>query len=272
MAEEDVPVRERVFGPGHYLRPSFIEFYGCRNVLIEGVTLKDAPCWNLHPVLCENVTVRNVTVTGHGPNNDGCNPESVSGTLIEGCRFDTGDDCIAIKSGRNADGRRVAVPASDILIRRCVMRAGHGGVVIGSEISGGAHHVFVEDCRMDSPDLWYALRFKNNAMRGGVVEDVYVRDVDVGRVGRAAITCDFNYEEGADGPFVPVLRRLRVERMHVAQAVRVLDVQGLRGAPITDVALRDCTFSGVTEPSILAYAEGLSLEEVFVNGERVTAF
>ncbi|WP_051882101.1 glycoside hydrolase family 28 protein [Parvularcula oceani] len=269
MAERGVPVEERVFGTDHFLRPSFIEFYRCANVAVRGVRLEAAPFWNLHPVLCRNVLVEDVTVAGHGPNNDGCNPESVDGMVIQRCHFDTGDDCIAIKSGRNADGRRLSVPARNILVRRCEMKAGHGGVVIGSEISGGAHSVFVEDCRMDSPDLWYALRFKNNAMRGGVIEDVFVRNVDVGRVGRAAITCDFNYEEGADGPFTPVLRRLVVDGLRVEHAIRVLDLQGLPGAPVRDIVLRDCAFGGVIEPSIIAHTEGLRLEDVRVNGRPV---
>jgi polygalacturonase len=270
MAEEGVPVEDRVFGEGHYLRPNFIEFYDCDTVMVEGVHLHNSPCWNIHPVLSKNIIVRNVTVFGHGPNNDGCNPESVDGMLIEDCSFDTGDDCIAIKSGRNADGRRLATPAMNILIRNCTMKAGHGGVVIGSEISGDVRHVFAENCYMSSPDLWYALRFKNNAMRGGVVEDIHVRDIEVGKVGRAAITCDFNYEEGADGSFTPVLRDVTVERLHVKEAGRVLDIQGLPGAPVRNITLQDCSFDGVHEESIVTHMEGLTLRNVRVNGQPVS--
>ena len=271
QAEAGVPVGQRVYGSGHYLRPSLIEFYNCRNVMVEGVSLKDSPFWNIHPVLCRDVIVRGVTVTGQGPNNDGCNPESVDGMLIDDCYFDTGDDCIAIKSGRNADGRRLATPSQNIVISGCQMRAGHGGVVIGSEISGGVHHVFAENCQMDSPDLWYALRFKNNAMRGGKVEDIYARDIEVGQVAFAAITCDFNYEEGADGPFVPELNNLVVERLQVKQAGRVLDSQGLPGAPVRNIKLIDCSFDGVTDPSIVTQTRGLVLDNVRVNGEQVSS-
>ena len=132
-------------------RPNFIQPYRCKNVLIDGVTIVNSPMWELHPVLCTNVTVRDVTINSHGPNNDGCDPESCRDVLIEDCTFDTGDDCIAIKSGRNDDGRRVNVPIENVVIRNCVMKDGHGGVVIGSEISGGARNVFAEKCRMDSP-------------------------------------------------------------------------------------------------------------------------
>ena len=142
MAEAEIPPAERVFGAGRFLRPNFIQPYRCRNVLIEGVTIRQAPMWIVHPVLCENVTVRGVTVQSLGPNNDGCNPESCRDVLIENCFFDTGDDCIAIKSGRNADGRRLAMASENILVTGCRMRAGHGGVVIGSEISGGSEEYY----------------------------------------------------------------------------------------------------------------------------------
>ena len=122
---------------------------------------------------------------------------------------------------------------------------------------------------MDSPDLWYAVRFKNNALRGGLLENFYYRDLDVGKVARAAITCDFNYEEGANGPFIPQLRNVVVERLRVADAVRVLDSQGLPQAPVNDVTLRDCQFEGVTMPSIINHTRTVRLERVSVNGKAV---
>lgn len=137
MGENDAPLSERVFGEGNWLRPSFIQFCRCRNVLVEGIDVTNAPMWQIHPVLCTNVTVRCVTMASHGPNNDGCNPESCRDVLIDGCVFDTGDDCIAIKSGRNRDGRRLGVAYESIVIRNCRMKDVHGGVTIGSEASGG---------------------------------------------------------------------------------------------------------------------------------------
>lgn len=271
MAEDGVPVAQRIFGDGHYLRPPLIQTYLCETVLIEGVRLRNSPFWNIHPVLCKNVIVRGVDIFGHGPNNDGCDPESVDTMLIEDCVFNTGDDCIAIKSGRNADGRRINIPSQNILIRNCVMKDGHGGVVTGSEISGGVRWVFAENCRMDSPDLWYAIRFKNNALRGGLLEHFYFRDIQVGQVSKAVMTCDFNYEEGAKGAFTPVLRHVVVERLTAAKALRVLDSQGLPGALVSDITLRDCRFDGVTEPSIIAYTDGLSLKQVRVNGKTISA-
>jgi polygalacturonase len=269
MAEDGVPVKDRVFGDGSMLRPPFIQPYRCENVLIADVRVRNSPFWNIHPVLCRNITLRGVDIYGHGPNNDGVDPESVDHMLIEDCSFDTGDDCIAVNSGRNADGRRLAMPSQNILVRNCRMREGHGGVVVGSQISGGARWVFAENCRMDSPDLWYAIRFKNNALRGGLLENFYYRDIDVGQVGRAAITCDFNYEEGANGPFIPRLKNVVVERLRVKQAVRVLDSQGLPQAPVDDITIRDCEFGGVTQPSIIRHTREVRLVKVRVNGELV---
>ncbi|AUW59940.1 glycoside hydrolase [Sphingobium sp. SCG-1] len=269
MAEANVPPSQRIFGDGHYLRPAFVQFYACDRVLIEGVKLRRSPFWQVHPVLCRNVVVRGLDIHGLGPNNDGCDPESVDMMLIEDCTFETGDDCIAVNSGRNADGRRLAAPSQNILIRNCHMKEGHGGVVVGSQISGGAHHIFAENCTMDSPDLWYALRFKNNALRGGLLEHFYFRDITVGQVARAAIACDFNYEEGANGPFKPVLRDVVVQRLKVTKARRVLDSQGLPNAPIGTLRLEDCSFDGVTDPSILVHSPDLNLSRVRVNGAAV---
>ena len=271
MAEAGVPVEQRVFGDGSLLRPPFIQPYDCENVLIEGVRVRNSPFWNIHPVLCRNVTLRGVDVFGHGPNNDGVDPESVDHMLIEDCSFNTGDDCIAVNSGRNADGRRLATPSQNILVRNCRMQEGHGGVVVGSQISGGARWLFAENCHMDSPNLWYAIRFKNNALRGGLLENFYYRDIDVGQVSRAAITCDFNYEEGANGAFTPQLRNVFVERLHVKKAIRVLDSQGLPKAPVNDITMRDCSFNGVTQPSIVRYTRSVRLEKVRVNDKLVTA-
>jgi polygalacturonase len=269
MAEDRVSVEKRVFGAGHYLRPPLVQPYDCTNVLIEGVRIRRSPFWNVHPVLCRNIIIRGIDVQGHGPNNDGIDPESVDMMLIEHCTFDTGDDCIAVNSGRNEDGRRLATPSQNILIRECRMKEGHGGVVVGSQISGGARWVFAERCQMDSPDLWYAIRFKNNALRGGLLENFYYRDIDVGTVGRAAVTADFNYEEGARGKFVPKLRNVVIERLHVSNANRVIDSQGLPGAPVTDITLKDCSFEGVREQSIVKHTERLVLEKVRVNGATV---
>ena len=269
QAEAGVPVAERVYGAGHYLRPQFVEPYRCENVLVEGVTIRRSPMWVIHPVLSRNVTVRGVTVVSDGPNNDGCDPESSTDVLVEDTTFDTGDDCIAIKSGRNADGRRLAAPAERIVVRGCRMRAGHGGVTIGSEVSGGVRDVFVERATMSSPRLERGIRIKTNAVRGGTVERLYVRDVEIGEVG-SAIDVDMLYEEGASGAFTPVVRDVLVERMSVARAAHALFVRGLPASPVRGLVVRDSAFREVSRGVRVEGLADLSLQDVVIEPARAT--
>ncbi len=255
MADDNVPVAQRRFGIADHLRPDFIEFNRCRNVLIEGVHIRRSPMWELHPLLCTNVTVRGVDIVSHGANNDGCDPESCKDVLIENCLFDTGDDCIAIKSGRNNDGRRVGVPAQDIVIRDCTMRDGHGGVTIGSEISGGCSNVFAFHCEMSSPNLTCALRLKSNAQRGGVIQNIFMRNVNVGVVKDSVLQIDFLYEEGARGHFMPVARNIVMDHITVAHTPRVLNVRGFPGAEISDVRIYRSTFKAVQKPDVVQDAD-----------------
>jgi polygalacturonase len=271
MAEDEVPVGQRRFGEGHYLRPPFIQTYRCDRVLIEGVSLRRSPFWQVHPVLCTNVVVRGLDINSHGPNNDGLDPESCRDMLVEDCFFSTGDDCIALNSGRNHDGRRLNRASENIVVRNCRMADGHGGLTIGSQISGHARNVFFENCRLDSPGLNTAIRFKNNALRGGVVENIYFRNITVGQVARSVIEVDFNYEEGRAGGFIPVLRNVVIEKLAVGKAPRVADLQGFEHAPIYDITLRNSEFRQVAQPSVVKNVRGLRLENVRVNGRPATA-
>ena len=255
MNNDGVPVADRVFGNGDFLRPNFIQFNQCQNVLIEGVKIRRSPMWELHPLLCTNVTVRGVDIRSHGANNDGCDPESCKDVLIENCIFDTGDDCIAIKSGRNADGRRVGVPSQNLIIRNCTMRDGHGGVTVGSEISGSCSNVFVENCEMSSPDLTCALRLKSNAMRGGTLQNIFMRNVNVGLVKDSVLQIDFLYEEGTKGGQKPVAKNVVLENINVAQTPRVLNVKGFPGASITGVRIYHSTFKDIKKPDVVIDAD-----------------
>jgi polygalacturonase len=267
MGDKDVPVRERVFGEGRYLRPNFIQPYRSNNVLISEVTIKNSPMWEINPVLCRNVTVRGVTISTHGPNNDGCDPECCTDVLIENCTFDTGDDCIAIKSGRNRDGRRVGTACENLVIRGCTMKDGHGGVSIGSEVSGNVRNVFVENCRMDSHHLDRALRIKSNAQRGGVVENVVFRNVTVGQVAQGIVDIDFNYEEGPKGEFQPTVRNIAVQNVTCKKSKYALYLRGFESSPIHDVRLSHCVFENVEKPNMIEHVEGLRVEDVTVNGQ-----
>ena len=266
MGEDGVPVAKRIFGEGSYLRPSFVQPYQCRNVLIKDVTFKNSPMWFLHPVLCSNVTVDHVTIEGLGPNNDGCDPESCTDVLIRDCSFNTGDDCIAIKSGRNNDGRRVNRPSENIVIQGCKMKDGHGGVVIGSEISGGVRGVYAEDCDMDSPNLDRAIRLKTNSVRGGVLENVFVRNIRVGQVAEAVLKINFFYEEGDAGSFTPSVRNITLEGVTCQKGKYALWIKGYERSPIKDLTLKNCEFNGIANPNVLEAVEGLKVDDVTING------
>lgn len=266
LAQAGVPPRQRVFGPGHYLRPQFVQPYRCRNVLLAGLTLRNSPMYHLHPVLCRNVTVRRMRLESTGPNTDGCDPESCRGVLIEDCHFATGDDCIAIKSGRDRDGRRLHAPAQDIVIRRCTMARGHGAVTIGSEDTGGIFHVYAGDCQMDGAALWYGLRIKDNARRGGVVEHIHARRLTAGRLARAALQITFFYGAGEHGRYRPLVRGVSVTDMRVRQVPRALDLRGFPQDPIQNLTLTDCAFSGVTQANVIENVSGARWRNVTING------
>lgn len=271
MGDRDEPVSKRAFGPGSYLRPMFIQPYACRNVLIEGITIHNSPMYEVHPVLCRNVTVRGLMISTHGPNNDGCDPECSADVLIDGCTFDTGDDCIAIKSGRNRDGRRVKTPSENLVIRGCVMKDGHGGVTIGSEASGGVRNVFAEDCRMDSPNLDRVLRLKTNSVRGGTIENIFMRNITAGQVSGAAVDIDLYYEEGPSGKFPPTVRNVAVRNLTCRYSRQALNLRGYADAPIQNVRLEQCTFEHTDTPDVVEHVQGLVLENVRVNGKIAKA-
>lgn len=267
--EKDVPVKDRIYGGGHYLRPNFVQPYRCTNVVIDGLKIRNSPMWELNPVLCRNVTIRNIDIDTHGPNNDGCDPESCTDVLIENCTFNTGDDCIAIKSGRNADGRRVNVPCSNLIIRNCNMKDGHGGVSIGSEVSGGIRNVFVENCQMSSPSLQRALRIKTNSHRGGAIENIYFRKVTVGQVAEAVIEVDFFYEEGEGGPFRPVVNNVVVSDVTCKKSKYGLYLRGYKNAPIRGLTVSDCNFENAGKDNLLENVEAVKMTRVTVNGKTL---
>ena len=266
QGQSGTPVEERIFGAGKHLRPNMIQPYKCKNILIEGVTIKNSPMWHIHFVLSTNITVRNVRVIGHGPNNDGCNPESCKDVLITGCFFDTGDDCITIKSGRNNDGRRVNIPCENIIVQNCQMKDGLGGVVLGSEMTGGVRNVFTENCKMDSPNLRQALRIKSNSVRGGVIENIYMRNVEVGEVNEAVLNINFYYGEGDAGQFLPIVRNIHIENVTSQKSKYVLFIRGYDRQPsITDIFLKDCSFNNVQSSDVLGGIKRVVLENVKVN-------
>ncbi len=268
MNQNNMPVEKRIFGKEHYLRPNFFQPLRCKNILLSGVTFLNSPMWFIHPVESENIIIRGVTVIGNGPNNDGCDPESCKDVLIEDCYFKTGDDCIAIKSGRNNDGRRIGKPSEYIIIRNCKMEDGHGGVVIGSEISGGCKNVFVEDCDMDSPHLLRAIRIKTNTHRGGTVENTYVRNIKIGEVSEAILRINLKYDssdEGTGGNFLPIVKNIFLNNITSEKSKYGLFVEGLTNSKIKNIILQNCDFRNVKNGNIINNTEGIVFKDCYIN-------
>ncbi|TCN38306.1 polygalacturonase [Kribbella orskensis] len=269
LADRGVPVPERIFGAGHFLRAAFIETYHCRNVLIDGVTLLRSPFWEIHPVLSRNVTVQNVHIDSRGPNNDGVDPECSQYVVIRNCTFDVGDDCIAIKSGRGTDGLRVNVPSENILIEDCTMNIRYGAITIGSEMTGGVRNVFVRNCRIGSGYQYFGLYIKTNSVRGGYAENVYLKDIEISNLTKEVVSCNFYRGEGDTGPLTPRVRNVELRNITVGHARNAFSMTGYPRLPIQDFRLIDCTFTSIDAASTIQDVD-LSFENFFVNGQPIT--
>ena len=276
LAEDDVPWDERRFGSGQGLRPQLINFVKGNRVRVSGVTLLHSPFWVIHPLLCKNVTVDGVKIWNEGPNGDGCDPEACENVLIQNTHFHTGDDCIAIKSGRNNDGRMWNKPSRNIIIRNCVMEDGHGGIVIGSEISGGCKNVYAEDCTMDSPHLDRVLRIKTNNCRGGRIENINMRRVKVGQCKEAVVKINLDYEpeEPCYRGFEPEVRDVNVEDVTCRKSAYGVLIVGRDSVEnVSDIRLKDCIFNGIGRENvrITGKTRNVKFDNVMMNGSLVLA-
>ena len=272
-AEDGVPMDQRIFTKEDGLRPQLINFYLCENILMENLTLLNSPFWVIHPLLSKNITVRGMKIINDGPNGDGCDPESCDGVLIENCFFNTGDDCIAIKSGRNNDGRLWDKPSENIIIRNCEMKNGHGGVVIGSEISGGCRNVYAENNVMDSPELERVVRIKTNTCRGGVIENINARNIKVGVCKESVLKINLDYEpkEVCCRGFVPTVRNINIENITCEKSKYGVQIIALDSVcNVYDINVKDCHFNGVKDGN---YSKGqtrdVHFDNLFINGSLV---
>lgn len=274
MAEDGVPFDERKFGMGYGLRPQLVNMVHCERILIKDVKMINSPFWVIHPLLSKNITVDGVYVWNEGPNGDGCDPEACENVLIQNCVFHTGDDCIAIKSGRNNDGRLWNQPSKNIIIRNCKMEDGHGGVVIGSEISGGCENVYAENCAMDSPHLERILRIKTNNCRGGQVQNINMRNVVVGQCKEAVVKINLDYErkEICYRGFEPIVNNVNVENVTCQKSdygVLIIGRDSLEN--VYDINIKNCKFDGVVkEPvKITGKTRNVKFDNLVINGSLV---
>ena len=244
LAASGVPPEQRVFVKEGSLRPSFIETVGCKNVLIEGVTIHNGPFWTIHPVYSENVIIRRVHVDTNGPNNDGCDPDSSKNVLIEDSFFSTGDDCVVIKSGLNEDGWRVGRASENIVVRRLHGERGHGGVVIGSEMSGGVKNVWVTDSEFIGTDR--GLRIKSMRGRGGTIENVFYENVKHDHLRLMAVEITAFYGSSNVKPksvTPPTIRGVHVKNLMAHGAAQAIDIVGLSELPVSDVTFENVEIS-----------------------------
>jgi polygalacturonase len=273
MGAQGVPVEQRVFGtPEDAIRPSFVSFVSCTNILLEDFTIGSGPNWTIHPIYCLNTTIRGVQVLTSGPNNDGIDPDSCRDMLIENCVFSTGDDCVVLKSGYNQDGWRVGRPTENVIMRNCFSRRGHGGLVIGSEMSGGVRNVFMENCEFEGTDR--AVRIKSRADRGGVVERIYVRNLKVKDMRREVVIMNMDY--GSDRSQIltnqpPVFRDIVIENIVGEGAPTAILLTGMAESPIENIRFRNMTVKS-TRGVVASHVTGLKFDNVQVTPTRGAVF
>jgi polygalacturonase len=270
MADDNVPVSQRVFGAGHYLPPQMVQPFASDTVLLEGVTVINSPFWHLNPNLCANVTIDGLTISSTGPNTDGCDPESCDGVVVQNVTYDTGDDCMAIKSGRDADGRRVNVPCQNVVIQQCNFANGHGGITIGSEMTGGVKNVYARDLTMNSANLQAGHRIKTNTLRGGYVENTNVYRVTAGTIGGPLLLIQGNYD-AQTGDFPPDVTDITLADWTVDTCEGLWSIVGASASdPIGTATLDNIAVTTSTAANSAEYITNLVVKDVTVGGTPVT--
>ncbi|RYD79698.1 MAG: glycoside hydrolase family 28 protein [Sphingobacteriales bacterium] len=250
-----------------FLRPPFIQPMFCKNIIIDGITIRNSPFWTINPEFCENVKIHAVTINNpHSPNTDGINPESCKNVHISDCHISVGDDCITIKSGKDAPGRKMAVPAENYTITNCTMLSGHGGVVIGSEMSGDVRKIAISNCVFDGTDR--GIRIKTARGRGGVVEEIRVSNIIMKNIGQQAIVLDMQYAKTNPEPVserTPKFRNIHFSNI-TGQVNQAAFLNGLEEMPIENITFSDINMEAKTGFSI-TNSKKIEFHNVQVNTE-----
>ncbi len=264
-----------------FLRPVMVSIVGCDKVLLDGPTFQNSPAWNLHPLMTSNLILRNLTVRNpwYSQNGDGVDLESCKNVLIYDNTFDVGDDAICIKSGKNEDGRKRGMPTENVIIKNNVVYHGHGGFVIGSEMSGGARNIHVSDCTFIGTDI--GLRFKTTRGRGGVVENIYVKNIDMINIptqtigfnmfyeGASPVLEDGQKEEGNKAPEktfpvteeTPIFRNIYFKNINAVNSYEAITINGLAEMNIKNIVIEDSQFDTKKALTIVD-ADGITLKNV----------
>jgi len=267
-----VPLKERRYGKGggrEGMRPTFIVPWKAKNILIEGITLKESPMWNVHPVYSENIIVRGITVHSlESPNGDGIVPDSCKNVLIEYNHLETGDDAVVIKSGLNEDGLKIGIASENIVVRNFTardVRTGSGGIVFGSETSGGIRNIYVHDAYFDGCDR--GIRFKTTRGRGNVIENIYIEKVEMKNIEAQAINFNSYYERGATGKS-PLFRNVFIDSIRVNGAHTAIEMVGLPEKWLENINVKNAVFENVRNGAIAHRVKELALEDVSITSKK----
>ncbi len=273
-----------------YLRPVMVSFIDCRNILLEGVLFENSPAWNIHPLMCENLIVDNISVRnpGFSQNGDGLDIESCTNVIIVDSSFDVGDDAICVKSGKDEDGRRRGIPTSNVLIDNCKVFQGHGGFVVGSEMSGGAKNIVVANCQFLGTDV--GLRFKSTRGRGGVVENIFIENINMFDIATEALLFDLYYggksavevlEEGDEKPketvipsvdeTTPAFKNIYIENLVCRNARRAMYFNGLPEMNIENINVKNVSITSKIGAE-LSESTNIYFEKVDITPEQGPAF
>ncbi len=284
MGKNNVPVEKRIFDgtDGRELRPAFFQPMNCTNVLVEGVTFLFGAFWTITPTYCDNVIIRKVKIITYGdlgdtPNGDGVNPSSSKNVLIEDCEFSTGDDCIAIKAGRDNDGLRVNKPCENIIIRNCKGLIGHGGIVIGSETSGGIRNIFAENCQFYGTDR--VVRIKTTRGRGGIIENMWFKNLSGDSIQKEALRINMRYNP--QGPLVerlpaqpvtkstPIIRNINFENIKITNSKNYsIELLGLPEMLMENISFKDIYLSS-TKGINLSDVNNISFKNIFISSKEL---
>ncbi|GLZ33650.1 glycoside hydrolase [Lentzea sp. NBRC 105346] len=273
MGEDGVPVEQRIMGPGKNLRPNLIQFFRCRNILIENLLVKNPAMWSCHMVFSQNITIRNLEVYSTNSQGDGVDLDSCSYAYVADSRFNTNDDCVVAKSGRDADGRRVGIPTTHVVVERCRFSGRWGGITVGSEMSGGIEKIFARDCLINSPDfpgrypIKHALYVKTNQDRGGYVRDIHLKNFKGWGVEREILFVSMFYQNGGTKGFFPKIDDITVDGMVIDGGRIAASFTGFEQSHIRDVQITNSTFANITQPNVISNTDGLVFRNTTINGQ-----
>ncbi len=264
MNNSNVPVEQRIFGEGHFLRPHLIQFYECENILIEGVKIEDSPFWCVHLLMCKNATVRGIEFDAQNKNNDGIDPEYSEDILIEDVIFNNADDNVAIKAGRDLEGRTIGRSSRNIIIRNCKLLGLHG-IVIGSEMSAGVHNIFVENCHATGY-LKRGLYIKSNPDRGGEISNIFFKNVKLDKVEDCFFITSFYHKEGKGN--VTTIHKIFVEDVVCNEATAGgIVIHGFSEKKIENIFFKNISILKAGIAFDLQDARNIILEDVSIGGQ-----